>query len=72
MNHCRQQYHKVMKPIPHFAGSLQLERKNQRVLIILKAKARRIPESEQRIKAEIPEFIVLRSLTVLEQGHVDA
>lgn len=31
MSHHHQQSHKVMKPIPHFAGSLQLEGKNQRV-----------------------------------------
>jgi hypothetical protein len=48
-----------MKPIPHFAGSLPPKDKNQKVLIILKAKPRRIPEFKQRRKAECPESIVL-------------
>lgn len=54
-----------MKPIPHFAGSLQLEGKNQKDLIILKVKPRRIPDLKQRRKAEFFEFVVLSYLIVL-------
>lgn len=65
MRHCRRQSHEVMKPIPHFAGGLPLEDKNQKVLIILQVKPSRIPEFKQRRKAECPEFIVLSYLIVL-------
>lgn len=64
LSHCHQQFHRVMKPIPHFAGSLQLEGKNQRVLIILKVKPRRILELKQGRKAEFLEFIILSHLIV--------
>lgn len=59
MSHCHPQSHKVMKPIPHFVGSLPPKDKNQKILIILQVKPRRIPEFKQRRKAECPESVVL-------------
>lgn len=65
MRPCRWQSHQIMKPIPHFAGSLPLKDKKPKVLIILQVKPRRIPKFKQRRKAECAEFIVLRYLIVL-------